>query len=86
MCHTPADIFQVQKRRYVREGYWADLVLVDLNSPWTVSKDNILYKCKWSPLENQKFKSKITHTFVNGNLVYEEGKFDEKFRGKRLQF
>lgn len=86
MCHTPADIFQIKKRGYIREGYWADLVLVDLNSPWTVNKDNILYKCKWSPFENQTFKSKVTHTIVNGNLVYDNGIFDESVKGKRLLF
>ncbi len=86
MCHTPADIFQIKERGYIREGYWADLVLVDLDSPWTVNKNNTLYKCKWSPFENQTFKSKVTHTIVNGNLVYNNGIFDESVKGKRLLF
>jgi len=86
MCHTPADIFQVKERGYIKEGYWADLVLVDLNSSWTVNKDNTLYKCKWSPFENQTFKSKVTHTIINGNLVYENGSFNESVKGKRLSF
>jgi len=86
MCHTPADIFKVEKRGYIREGYWADLVLVDLNSPWTVNKDNILYKCKWSPFEGQAFKAKVTHTIVNGNVVYENGTLHEEIKGKQILF
>ncbi|HAF28388.1 MAG TPA: dihydroorotase [Bacteroidales bacterium] len=86
MCHAPAEIFQVKERGYIREGYWADLVLVDMNSPWTVEEKNILYKCKWSPFENQIFKSRITHTIVNGKLVYDNGVFDETVKGKRLVF
>lgn len=86
MCHTPAEIFQVKERGFIREGYWADMVLVDLNSPWKVTKDNTLYKCKWSPFENQTFKSKVTHTIVNGNLVYENGSFNESVKGRRLLF
>jgi len=86
MCHTPADIFQIDKRGYIREGYWADLVLVELNTPWTVQKNNILYKCKWSPFEGQLFHSKVTHTIVNGNIVFEEGSFNESKKGMRLEF
>ncbi len=86
MAHAPADCFQIEKRGYVREGYFADLVLVDLNSPWTVDKSNLLYKCKWSPFEGFTFHSKVTHTFVNGNLVYDSGKFDESRKGMRLTF
>ena len=86
MCHTPADIFQIDKRGYIREGYHADLVLVDLNNPWTVQKNNIFYKCNWSPFEGQVFKSKITHTIVNGNIVFEEGHFHEGKKGMRLNF
>ncbi len=86
MCHTPADIFQVKERGYIREGYWADLVLVDLDSSWKVNKENILYKCKWSPFENQTFKSKVTHTIINGNLVYENDTFNESIKGQRLVF
>ncbi|OFX84973.1 MAG: dihydroorotase [Bacteroidetes bacterium GWF2_33_16] len=86
MSHTPADIFQIEKRGYIREGYWADLILVDLNTPWEVTKDNILYKCKWSPFENYTFKSKVTHTIINGNIVFENGMFNESIKGRRLQF
>ena len=86
MCHNPAILFQIEKRGFIREGYKADVVLVDLNDNSTVTKENILYKCGWSPLEGSVFHSKITHTFVNGNLVYENGKVaDEKF-GERLLF
>jgi dihydroorotase len=86
MCHAPADLFRVSKRGYIREGYQADLVLIDLNSPWTVNKSNILYKCGWSPFEGTTFHSKVSHTFVNGELVYENGKIDETIRGQRLLF
>jgi dihydroorotase len=86
MCHTPADIFKIRKRGYIRKGYYADLVLIDLNSETRVSKNNILYKCAWSPFENYTFKSKISHTFVNGNLVYENGIIHDEIRGMRLEF
>ena len=86
MAHTPADIFKIEKRGYIRKGYWADLVLVDLNNPWTVEKSNLLYKCNWSPFEGNTFNSRITHTIVNGNLVYEEGSFYENQEGMRLNF
>lgn len=86
MCHAPADIFQVEKRGYIREGYWADLVLVDINHKWEVTSENILYKCKWSPFENLIFHSDVSHTFVNGNLVYKEGSIIECLPGRRLLF
>ena len=86
MCHNPAILFQVEKRGYVKEGYFADLVLVDLNNPWTVKKDNILYKCGWSPFEGTTFKSRITHTYLNGTLVYQNGKFSDVNAAKRLTF
>ena len=86
MCHAPADMFDVEKRGYIKEGYFADLVLVNLNSPWEVNKSNILYQCGWSPFEGQIFKAKVTHTLVNGNLVYNNGEFNETFRGMRLLF
>ncbi|MFD1094303.1 dihydroorotase [Salegentibacter chungangensis] len=70
MCHNPAILFDIKDRGYIREGYKADLVLVDLNAPWAVQPDNIAYKCGWSPFEGTTFKSRVTHTFVNGNLVY----------------
>jgi dihydroorotase len=86
MCHNPAILFDVEKRGYVKEGFYADLVLVDLNNPWTVKKDNILYKCGWSPFEGTTFKSRITHTFVNGGLVYQNSKFTNINSAKRLTF
>ncbi len=86
MSHHPAEIFQVNKRGYIREGYFADLALIDPKREWTVSKDNILYKCGWSPFEGQKFTGKVTQTFVNGNLVYDEGIFNEDTKGMRLEF
>jgi dihydroorotase len=86
MSHAVADLFRIEKRGYIREGYHADLVLVNLNSPWTVSKENILYKCGWSPFEGTTFHSKIEKTFVNGNLVYDNGKFDESEKGMRMRF
>lgn len=86
MCHNPAICFQVENRGFIREGYFADLVLVDLNKPWTVKKDNILYKCGWSPFEGETFNAQITHTFINGHIAYEYGNFDESKRGMRLTF
>ena len=86
MCHTPAEIFQVKDRGYIREGYYADLVLVDPDDPWTINKSNLYYKCGWSPLEDVNMKSRVTHTFVNGHLVYDNGIFDETIKGKALEF
>jgi len=86
MAHNVAICFQVEKRGFIREGYWADLVLVDLNAPWEVSKQNILYKCGWSPFESQTFNSRVTHTLVSGNLAYEQGKLIEGTVGKRMSF
>ncbi len=85
MCHNPAKLYSMDRRGYVREGYYADLVLVDPENPWEVAKDNILYKCGWSPLEGTTFKSKVTHTWVNGHPVYADGSFDESKRGMRLE-
>lgn len=84
MCHNPAILYGIEKRGFIREGYQADLVLVDMNSPWEVSKANVLYKCGWSPLEGTPFHSRVTHTFVNGHLVYENGQFHEENRGMPL--
>lgn len=86
MCHNPAILFNINNRGFIRENYFADLVLFDLTQQQTVEKNNILYKCGWSPLEGQLLHSKITHTFVNGNLVYENGKFNETIKGKALTF
>ena len=85
-CHNPAKIFQIEKRGFIREGYYADLVLVDNDQPQTVSRDNVLYKCGWSPFEGTTFSSTITHTFVNGVLMYDNGVFDDTTKGKRLTF
>jgi len=84
MCHNPAILYHIEKRGFIREGYFADLTLVDLNTNWTVSKENILYKCGWSPVEGTTFHSSITQTFVNGNLVYNNGLFNENSRGMAL--
>ena len=86
MCHNPAKIFQIEKRGFIKEGYFADLVIVNSHQPWTVKKENILYHCGWSPFEGTNFKSRVTHTFVNGKLVYENGKVKEVKAGKRLLF
>lgn len=86
MCHNPAKLFQVKKRGFLREGYYADLVAVDLNNPWQVNKENIVYKCGWSPFEGQTFRSKISHTFVNGHLAYDQGNFSELKNAQRLTF
>jgi dihydroorotase len=86
MSHNVADLFRIQNRGFIREGYFADLVLVDLKKETQVTKENILYKCGWSPFEGHTFKSRIIKTFVNGHLVFDEGKFDENNKGKRLSF
>jgi dihydroorotase len=86
MSHSVATCFNIQKRGYIREGYHADLVIVDLQQETVVSKDNILYKCHWSPLEGNRFPAVVTHTFINGNLVYGNGMWNESHKGKRLKF
>ncbi|MDO4230437.1 MAG: dihydroorotase [Capnocytophaga sp.] len=86
MCHNPAILFQVKDRGFIREGYFADLVLVDLDSPWEVNKSNILYKCGWSPFEGNVFHSKIITTFVNGNIVFDGQKVHLKPEGQRVTF
>ncbi|WP_417556684.1 dihydroorotase [Mesoflavibacter zeaxanthinifaciens] len=85
-CHNPAILFDVEKRGFIKEGYYADLVIVNLNNPWTVKKENILYKCGWSPFEGTTFKSRITHTFINGGLAYKNFKFYDTKYAKRLTF
>jgi dihydroorotase len=85
-CHNPAILFDIEKRGYIKEGYYADLVIADLNNPWTVNKSNILYKCGWSPFEGSTFKSRITHTFVNGQLAYNNFKILDVKAGRRLTF
>jgi dihydroorotase len=86
MSHAVADCFQIKDRGYIREGYFADLVLIDMKQQTKVSKENILYKCGWSPLEGFEFPATITHTFVNGHLVYGNGIWDESNKGMRLSF
>lgn len=86
MCHAPADLFRIDRRGYIRPGYFADLVLVDPKSECTVNQDNILYKCAWSPFESTTFNHKVTDTWVNGQHVYNNGIVDENIRGKRLLF
>lgn len=86
MCHNPSILFEVEKRGYIKPGYFADLVIIDINNPWSVNKDNILYKCGWSPFEGTTFKSRITHTFVNGILAYNNFKVLDVKAGKRLTF
>ena len=85
-CHNPAKIFQIEKRGFIREGYFADLVLLDDNMPQTVTRENIHYKCGWSPFEGTTFSSTITHTFVNGVLMYDNGTFNHEVKGKRITF
>ena len=86
MSHHVAEIYRINMRGYIREGYYADLVLLDLNSTWKATPQNTLYKCQWSPFENQCFKSKIEKTFVNGSIVYENGIINDNILGKRLKF
>jgi dihydroorotase len=86
MCHNVAEMFEIDRRGFIREGYYADLVLVDLNKKYTVDKSNLLYKCGWSPFEGTTFNSVVTHTVVSGHLVYDNGKFDESKFGERLRF
>lgn len=86
MCHNPAKIFKIEKRGFIREGYFADLVIVNPSLPWSVNPDNILSKCGWSPFEGFAFRSRITHTFVNGELVYNNFKVKDIRNGKRLLF
>jgi dihydroorotase len=86
MCHNPAILFNIRKRGFIREGYQADLCLVDPASPWRVSKDNLLYKCGWSPFEGVTFHSKVVKTIVNGTIVYNDGLINEDYRGQRLMF
>jgi dihydroorotase len=84
--HNPAILFEIEKRGFIREGYFADLVLIDPNKPQTVSKDNLLYKCGWSPFEGETFSHSISQTFVNGVLMYDNGTFNDNVKGKRITF
>jgi dihydroorotase len=86
MCHNPARLFRIEERGFVREGYYADLVLVDLDNPWVVSRENILAKCGWSPFEGETMRARVTHTLVSGHLAYNDGALDESHMGERLSF
>lgn len=86
MCHAPARMFNMEGRGFIREGQYADLVLVDLDAPWTVGRNNILYKCGWSPFEGQRFQARVINTWVNGQLVFADGRVDHDVRGMRLSF
>ena len=86
MAHNVAICFQIADRGFIREGYKADLVLIDLNKNYTVERSNVLSKCGWSPFEGQQFNSVVTHTFVSGHLAYENGVFNESAKGERMLF
>ena len=86
MCHNPAILFNINKRGFLREGYYADLVIVDPANPWKVGKENIYAKCGWSPFEEETFNAAVTHTIVSGHLAYANGVFDESIKGQRLLF
>lgn len=86
MCHAPADLFRIDRRGYIREGYYADLVLVNPDKKWTVCPENIIYKCGWSPFEGTEFSHQVSKTFVNGQLAYDRGEIKKEVRGKRLEF
>ena len=86
MCHNPAILFDISKRGFIKEGFYADLVIFDSKNPWKVSNDNLMYKCNWSPFENKTFKSRILHTLVNGNLVFSNGKIIESAMGMKINF
>ena len=86
MCHAPADLFRIDRRGYIREGYFADLVLINPDKKWTVCPENIFYKCGWSPFEGTEFSHQVSKTFVNGQLAYDRGQIKEEVRGKRLAF
>ena len=86
MCHNPAILFDIDKRGFIREGFYADLVIFDIKNPWKVSKDNLMYKCNWSPFENKSFRSRVLHTLVNGNIVFSNGKIIESAMGMKINF
>jgi dihydroorotase len=86
LCHAPASLYQIAQRGYIRPGYQADLVLINPHKEWTVTKDCLLSKCGWSPMEEQTFHSKVEKTFVNGNLVYTDNLVNSLHRGQALSF
>jgi dihydroorotase len=86
MCHAPADLFRIEKRGYIREDYYADLVLIDPNQSWVVSPENILYKCGWSPFEGVEFSNKVVATYINGMPVFKNDIINQSVTGKRISF
>ena len=86
MCHAPADLFRIDRRGYIRAGYYADLVLVNPDKKWTVCRENLFYKCCWSPFEGTEFSNQVSKTFVNGELAYDRGEIKKEVRGKQLKF
>lgn len=86
MCHNPAILFDIEQRGYIREGYYADLVLVDTNESQTVARENVLYKCGWSPLEGTTLRGAVTHTIINGSVIYNQGNFAQRPKVKALTF
>ena len=86
MCHNPAILFDIDKRGFIREGFYADLVIFDIKNPWKVSKNNLMYKCNWSPFENKSFRSRVLYTLVNGNIVFSNGKIIESAMGMKINF
>ena len=86
MCHNPATLYRIDRRGFIREGFFADLAIVDTDANELISNEKVHYKCGWTPYDGVATHTKVTHTFVNGNLVYENGQFNEEFRGERLRF
>ena len=86
MCHNPATLYHIKRRGFIREGYFADLAIVDMAANELISNENIFYKCGWTPYDGMATHTKVTHTFVNGNLVFENGRINEESRGERLEF
>ena len=86
MAHAPALLYNVQDRGFIREGYYSDIAVIDNDARWWVTKDNILYKCGWAPFEGTEFSSRVSHTVINGTVAYDNGTFNEQYRGKALAF
>ena len=86
MCHAPAECFRIDQRGFLDEGYWADITILNLEKEWTVQKDNIYFKCNWSPFEGEKFKGQVDTTIVSGHVAYQNGQFFEDKKGERILF